>query len=264
MKLPLIWLATVLPFAAAAQPNVLQVHAAGSLRGALTEIGKAFEAAEPGTQVRFTFGPSGLLKDRLAGGEKSDVFASANTEHPQVLADRGLAGPVRVFAQNALCVLAPKTAALATESVVDRLLDPAVRLGTSTPKADPAGDYTWQLFERIEQQGRAGAFAKLSSKALQITGGPNALPVPEGRNAYGALLVQGKADLFVTYCTNATAAVLEEPTLAVTQLPASVNVATRYGVTVMNGATPAAARWVDFVLGPQGQAVLGRLGFGRP
>lgn len=183
--------ALALPWAAVAQPAVLQVHAAGSLRGALTEIGKAFEAAEPGTQLRFTFGPSGLLKDRLAGGEKSDVFASANTEHPQALADRGLAGPARVFAQNALCVPAPKAAALTTESVVDRLLDPAVRVGTSTPKAD----------------------------------------------------------LFVTYCTNATAAVLEEPTLAVTALPASVNVATR---------------WVDFRLGPQGQAVLGRLGFGRP
>jgi ABC-type molybdate transport system substrate-binding protein len=33
-----------------------------------------------------TFGASGLLKDRIQAGERADVFASANMEHPQALA----------------------------------------------------------------------------------------------------------------------------------------------------------------------------------
>jgi hypothetical protein len=29
-----------------------------------------------------------------------------------------------------------------------RLLDPPVRVATSTPGADPSGDYAWQLFDK--------------------------------------------------------------------------------------------------------------------
>lgn len=42
----------------------------------------------------------------LAGaGERADVFASANMEHPQALAALGRAGTVSRFARNALCAL---------------------------------------------------------------------------------------------------------------------------------------------------------------
>ena len=64
---------------AAADPVLL--HAAGSLRGALTDVSKAFEASS-GLPVQMKYGPSGLLKDAIAGGEKAEVFASANMEHP--------------------------------------------------------------------------------------------------------------------------------------------------------------------------------------
>ena len=60
------------------------LHAAGSLRGALTEVAKAFEAAS-GVKVRAKFGPSGTLRDEIAGGAKAEVFASANMTHPELL-----------------------------------------------------------------------------------------------------------------------------------------------------------------------------------
>ena len=57
-------------------------------------------------------------------------------------------GAIRVvmFTRNALCAFASPSAALTTANFIDRLLDPAVKLGTSTPKADPGGDYTWLMF----------------------------------------------------------------------------------------------------------------------
>jgi ABC-type molybdate transport system substrate-binding protein len=61
------------------------LHAAGSLRGALTEVAKAFEASS-GLKIEAKYGPSGLLRDEIAGGAKAEVFASANMEHPQALA----------------------------------------------------------------------------------------------------------------------------------------------------------------------------------
>ncbi|MEI9806329.1 MAG: substrate-binding domain-containing protein [Pseudolabrys sp.] len=74
---------------------------AGSLKGALTDVAKAYEAAS-GNVVQAKFGASGLLKDEIVGGAKTDVFASANMEHPQALHDGKKSGAVLLFARNKL------------------------------------------------------------------------------------------------------------------------------------------------------------------
>jgi molybdate transport system substrate-binding protein len=60
----------VLATPAAAEP--VSLYAAGSLRGALTDMAKAFEAAS-GNTVQAKFGASGLLKDEITGGAKVDI-----------------------------------------------------------------------------------------------------------------------------------------------------------------------------------------------
>lgn len=242
----------------------LRVLSAGSLRAALTDLARAFEAQRPGSTVTLVFGASGLLKDRLLGGERADVFASANMEHPAALALAGRAAAPQAFASNRLCALAGPGFEGTTDTLVERLLDAKVRVGTSTPKADPAGDYTWQMFKRIEAQGRPGAFKALSNKALQLTGGPNSPPPTADRNVYGALMASGQADVFITYCTNAVVAQAEVPTLRRIEVPAAVSVSASYGVTVMNGAGLDAGPFVAFLLGPAGQALLARRGFSAP
>jgi molybdate transport system substrate-binding protein len=239
----------------------VRVFAAGSLRTALSEVAQAFEQAEPGARVVFTFGASGLLKDRIAAGERADVFASANMEHPQTLERAGRAGAVRRFARNAMCALVGPQVNVTPETLVDRLLDPAVKLGTSTPKADPSGDYAWLLFERIEQQGHRGAFKQLTDKALQLTGGPNSPPPPAGRNVYAHLVVQGRADVFITYCTNATIALAQQPSLRTVAMPAAINVSADYGVAPMVGAGSRAQRFVDYLMSTSAQVILARHGF---
>jgi ABC-type molybdate transport system substrate-binding protein len=239
----------------------VSVFAAGSLRAALTDAGKAYEARQPGVRLRFTFGASGLLKDRLAAGEAAEVFASANMEHPQALHAAGKAQPVQRFARNTLCALVRPGLDVTPQTLVQRMLDPAVKVGTSTPKADPSGDYAWQMFERIEQGGVANAFALLGGKALQLTGGPQSPPPPADRNVYGMLVAQGAADLFITYCTNAVLAQREEPALKVVAVPEAINVGASYGIAVMNPASPAGQGFVDFLLAPAGQEVLQRFGF---
>jgi len=247
-----------------AQPVEVSVYAAGSLRGALTEVAQAWQAATPDAKVKFTFGASGLLKDRLAGGERADVFASASLEHPQTLAAVGRAAPPKIFARNQLCALVAPGVEVTTTTLVSRILDPAIRLGTSTPKADPAGDYTWTVFERIEQRGHHGAFATLSGRALQLTGGPNSPPPPADRSVYGAVMAAGQADIFITYCTNAVVAVREVPGLRLVDVPVDVNVSASYGVALMNGASDEAGRFVEYLLSSVGQSVLARHGFASP
>ncbi len=152
------------------QGEGVRLHAAGSLRAALTEVARAFTAAH-GVPVTLVFGASGLLRERLERGEPGDVFASANMEHPQALAQAGKAGPVVMFARNRLCALARPDVGATSDTLLDRMLDPAVTLGISTPRADPSGDYAWEVFRRAETL-RPGSQARLEAKARQFVGGP--------------------------------------------------------------------------------------------
>lgn len=240
----------------------LTLYAAGSLRAALTRIAAEFGQAH-GVEPRLVFGASGLLRDRLRAGEKADVFASANMEHPQSLQQGGQAQRVQPFTRNELCALAQPAFAADPRPLVDKLLDSRVKLGISTPKADPSGDYAFEMFERIESAGLgpAGSTTTLKSRALQLTGGPQSPPPPANRSVYGELVAAGQADVFITYCTNAALALTEQPQLRSLPIDPRINVAATYGVALMKGASPLAERFVAHLLGPQGQERLRALGF---
>ncbi|MGB8434258.1 MAG: molybdate ABC transporter substrate-binding protein [Burkholderiales bacterium] len=237
----------------------VRLYAAGSLKGALTEIADAYTASG-GQKVVKTFGPSGLLRQRIANGEPAEVFASANMTHPQALSAAGMSGPVALFARNRLCALTLPAVAVTPETLLERMLDPTVKLGTSTPKADPSGDYAFQLFDKADVV-RPGAGKTLAAKALKLTGGPDSPPPPKDRVVYGVLVAKGAADIFLTYCTNALAARKEEPQLAVVQVPENLAVGADYGLTVMKQAGPHARDFALFVLSIPGQEILARHGF---
>src|SRR5712671_916607 len=101
------------------------------LRGALTEVSQAFEKSSP-FKVRAKFGASGLLKDEIAGGARAEVFASANMEHPQALAAAKKSCPIVLFARNRLCALVRPGLAVEPATLLDRMLDPNMKLATST------------------------------------------------------------------------------------------------------------------------------------
>jgi molybdate transport system substrate-binding protein len=250
---------TALP-ALADQPVLL--HAAGSLRAALTEVASAF-VATAGQEVQAKFGASGLLKDEIAAGAHADVFASANMEHPQALAAAGKSGPVMLFARNRLCALVRPGLAVEPATLLDRMLQGDVKLGTSTPRADPSGDYAWEVFHKAEKI-RPGAFATLERKALQLVGGPNSPTAPPGRALYGILVAQGKADIFLTYCTNAREAREQNEGQQIVALPEELAVGADYGLTVLNGASSAAYRLAMLIMSVDGQRILAKHGFAAP
>jgi molybdate transport system substrate-binding protein len=243
----------------AAEP--IAVYAAGSLRAPLTELATGF-TKKTGIEVRYTFGASGLLKERIEKNEPADIFASANTEHPAALVSAGVADKVRVFARNEMCALvSPKMDGATSETLLKTMLDPAVKLGTSTPIADPSGDYAFQIFDKVALVAGNPASEALKAKALQLTGGRDSPPPPTDRNVYGELLISGKADIFLTYCTNAALAIREQPTLKRVALPASLAVGADYGLTILKRANSDATKFADYLLADEAQQVLVRYGF---
>ena len=223
--------------------ETIQLYAAGSLKLALTEVARSYEEAT-GNKVESIYGASGLLKNEISTGAKADVFASANMEHPQALHDEKKSGPVFQFARNALCALVRPGLKVDSANLLERMLDPSIKLGTSTPKADPSGDYAFEVFRKAEVI-KPGAQAALEAKALQLTGNTASATPPTGRSVYSWHLAEGRADIFLTYCTNAQTAQKENPGQQIVALPDSLAVGADYGLTVTNGAPSAAQKFAD-------------------
>jgi Bacterial extracellular solute-binding protein len=119
-----------------AEGEDLVLYGAGSLREVMTQIASDYQAVR-GTHVRTDFGPSGLMREGIQRGERVDVFASADLGHPLQLQQEGRATIVVMFTRNTLCAVALPRLELTSGNFLDKLLDPGVKLGTSTPKADP-------------------------------------------------------------------------------------------------------------------------------
>jgi ABC-type molybdate transport system substrate-binding protein len=267
MKGRLCIVAALLALAGCAAPVAelsppVQVLAAGSLREALSTIAAEFES-RTGQKIALTFGASGLLRERIEKGEGAQVYASADTYHPQRLATQGGWQPPVVFTRNRLCALTSERVNATPQSLLATMLRPEVRLGTSTPNADPAGDYAWALFYKAEAV-QAGAFAALDAKALKLTGGANSPKPPPGRGTYAWVMEQGLADVFLTYCTNAVLAQQEVPRLQIVQIPPELQVGAAYGLTVRTDAPPAAAQFAQTLMAAPAQAVFQRYGFDKP
>jgi len=245
-----------------AQPDPIHVYAAGSLRGALTDIVRAYESAS-GAPVEIRYGASGLLKDDIVAGAKAEVFASANMEHPQALTRAGKSGPVVLFARNRMCALVRPNLAVESATLLERMLDPQIKLGSSTPKSDPSGDYAWEVFRKAETLS-AGAFAVLDQKTMQLIGGPASPPPPAAGSPYGAFIAAGTADIFLTYCTNALLASKEHPGQRIVELPDNLAVGADYGLTVISSASPDAYRFAMFILSAEAQRILASYGFTAP
>jgi len=243
---------------AASQPAApVQVYAAGSLRGALNAVASDYEA-RTGQKIALTYGPSGLLRERLEKGEPAQLFASADTEHPQRLASAGGWQSPNVFVRNGLCALTSERINATPATLLETLLRADVRVGSSTPKSDPSGDF------RKADGVQAGAYARLDAKTLKLAGAADSPKPPDGISAYGWLMDQGRADVFLTYCTNAVVAQKEVPRLKVVQVPPELQVAAAYGVTLRLTSSPTATAFAQALLAPPAQEVFRRFGFSLP
>ncbi len=242
----------------ASRAEVLRIYAAGSLNAAFTELVSQF-SAPPGSVAAPTFGPSGLLRDRIEHGEPADLLASADMAQPRILAHENPGKSVILFTRNRLCALGRDRLGLTPENLLDRLLDPTVRLATSTPGADPGGDYAWAMFARADAV-HPGAQAVLQAKAMKLVGGRDTPPLVAGRGVVQGVFLADRADVMLGYCSGSGSIMREVPGLVSVAVPPALAVEPAFGMIVLSD-QKLAARFALFVMSEQGQAILERHGF---
>jgi ABC-type molybdate transport system substrate-binding protein len=147
---------------------------------------------------------------------------------------------------------------LTTANLFDRMLDSAtVGIGTSTPKADPGGDYAWMVFDRAEQA-RPGARKTLEAKARQLVGGKHSPPVPAGKDAMQYFFEQHQIDISLGYCSSRQTT--PDPHFTSVELPPELAVNADYGLSVL-GHREEALKFALFVMSPQAQHLISLYGF---
>jgi len=201
----------------------LRILAAGSLRAVLLAHATEHQPLD------LAFGGAGLLRERIERGERCDLFLSADLANPRALAARIPGATVKQFIGNRIVVVARADVGLRTDNFIDRLLDPAVRIGTATPGTDPGGDWAIELFRRAGQI-HPGAAAILTAKAMHLAGGREPSPLPTGSHPVAHLLSIHAADVFVCYRSMTLDLGSEFDVVAP---PAAMQVVARYGLVVL-------------------------------
>ena len=120
------------------------------------------------------------------------------------------------------------------------MLDPDVKLGTSTPKADPSGDYAFEVFAKAEalqarRQRRAGEEGAAAHRRAD----------ERRRRPQAAASMAGMSPRAGPTSSSPTAPTRswrrsENPGQQIVALPDTLAVGADYGLTVMNGASPEA------------------------
>jgi molybdate transport system substrate-binding protein len=239
-----------LPAAPAPEPRTLQVFAAASLTDAFTEIGKSFEAANPGVTVTFNFGGSQALRTQIEEGAPADVFASANTKEMDTLVTSTFvaAGSSQVFLNNQLVVILPADNPAALENLED-LAKPGIKLVFAAEEV-PVGQYAHQALDRMN--GQLGSHFKDKVLANVVSNEDNVKQVV-------AKIQLGEADAGIVYTSDAVAA----PELKTIEIPAELNVIAEYPIAPLATSAHAdlARAFVNYVLSSEGQTVLQKWGF---
>lgn len=243
--------------AAQGAPETIEVFSAGSLRAVWTEVAREAGPAL-GIEVKPTFGGSGLMRERIEKGETPDLFTSADLGSPRKLESQGRTQvPVVPFARNRMCVVSRRSAGVTAANLIDRMLAKDVRLKTSTPVADPSGDYAWAIFDRIETL-RPGSAAILREKA-QASMSLSAAPAAPNQSPYAALFESRQVDMAVTYCSGVGNLQNDVPDLTSLAVPPQLDPHPVYGIAVLS-TKPAALRLALFLVSEKGQAIVAQAG----
>jgi molybdate transport system substrate-binding protein len=220
------------------------VFAAASLTAPFERIAQEFERSHPGTKIELHFAGTPQLVLQVRDGAQVDVFASADVPNMQKLVAAKLtAMEPRTFAKNRLTLVVGKGNPKGIASFAD-LARKDLRVLLCGPEV-PAGRYAREVLSK------AGVTVQSASDEPNV-------------KAVVAKIALGEADAGIVYVTDvASGGAAPAPAVEAVSIPDVNNLVATYPIAVLSAGNNAAtgASFVEFVLSPEGQQILGSAGF---
>jgi molybdate transport system substrate-binding protein len=233
--------------------ETLIVFAAASLTDAFTEIGRAFEAANPGVTVAFNFAGSNQLATQIGEGAPADVFASANQAQMDAAVASGRIDPdaPAIFATNRLVVVYPADNPAGIASLPD-LARPDTLIVLAA-EAVPVGQYSLEFLDKAAADPAFDA-------GFKETVLDNVVSYEENVRSVLNKVALGEADAGIVYTSDLAGV----EGVASLEIPDALNVLAEYPIAPLNDSAQGetAAAFVSTVLDTVGQSILADYGFG--
>lgn len=243
--LPLLFL--LLTGSGLARAGEATVYAAASLGGSLRELAGRWESAHPGDSIRLSAAASSTLARQIEAGAPADLYASADRQWMDYLAERRLIQPAsrRELLGNSLVLIAPAGRPL---TVAMRHGQPPRfegRLCLADPSGVPAGIYGRQALQALDW------WPALAARLVATLDVRAAL----------AFVERGECALGVVYGSDA----LGSPRVVLAgRFPESSHEPVVYPFALLPGASATAQGFYRFLQGPEALAVFRQAGFTTP
>jgi molybdate transport system substrate-binding protein len=225
----------------------LLVAAAPALQQAFDEIGPLFEE-ETGAKVTFSYASSGALAEQIEAGLPADLYVSADIDHVDSLREKGLLidDTRQVYAIGRL-TLASSTKAGMRVSDLEGLLRPEVeKVAIADPEVAPYGRAAEEALKSV------GLWDQLKPKLVYGANVTAATEYVRSGNTEAGLLP--------------LSLVIHEPAVTYVTVDESLHQPIQQALAVVKGTKneELARRFVAFIRGPQGRAVLEKYGYVVP
>jgi molybdate transport system substrate-binding protein len=232
---------------ACAQEKTITVFAAASMKNALDDISAAFNK-QSGIKVVSSYAASSALAKQIEAGAPADVFASADLEWMDYVAQKKLIKDNTRLSLlgNRLVLIAPKDSKIGNVTIGQGFdlakLAGDGKIATGDVRAVPVGKYAKAALEKL------GSWQAAEPK----------FAMAENVRAALLLVARGEAALGIVYETDAK---VESGVKIVGALPPDSHPEIIYPVALTINAKPEAAQYLSFMRSQAAKSVFERYGF---
>jgi molybdate transport system substrate-binding protein len=224
----------------------ITVAAAADLQFAFTDIAKAFEQ-QTGHKVILVFGSTGQLAQQIENGAPYDLFAAADLQYVNQLADKGLAvrDSVAMYARGRIVLAVNRKSGAKAVTLQDLVADQIYHIAIANPEHAPYGVAAKQALQAV------GVWDQIQSKLVY------------GENVRQTLQYLQTGDAQVGIISLSVANV---PEITWTLIDGSLHKPLDQGLAVMTSSKnpELAAEFIRYINGETGRPIMRQYGFLLP
>lgn len=140
----------------------MNISAAVSLKDALGEIQKNYEAKNPTIKLIYNLGASGALQKQIEQGAPADIFMSAAPKQMNDLEAKNLVNKAtrKNLVENKLVIIVPKASKITISKYEDLTKDEVQKLSIGETASVPAGQYAQEVLKKL------GIWDKIQDKTV--------------------------------------------------------------------------------------------------